>query len=86
MGSLGEEDGGDGQGGGTVHASFSILFPHLLRLQKEEEEEGSCKAAKTIANLSFDHFFKTGIHVARLVILFANKLMPSLWKSSCSSL
>lgn len=57
VGTSGEGDGADGQGGGTVHAPFSILIPHLPRLQKEEEE-GSCKEAKTIANLAFDHFLK----------------------------
>lgn len=56
VGTLGEGDGADGQGGGTVHAPFSILIPHLSRLQ--EEEEGSCKEAKTMANLAFDHFLK----------------------------
>lgn len=58
VGTLGEGEGGDGQGGDTVHAPFSLLIPHLPRLQEEEEEEGSCKEAKTIANLAFDYFLK----------------------------
>lgn len=57
VGTFGEGDGGDGQGGGTVHAPFSILNPHLPRLQKKKKKKAAVKRQRQLLILHLTIFF-----------------------------